>query len=756
MPFQYSKVSIDDFTGGITDNYINAQPNQFQIGDNFLIDDNGLRLRNGYHTIYDSESLQRIMGLFQMNDDIFVIRGASLYSFNVGALSIIQPPSLSSFFPVENDLSYPSATEWRNQLHITNKGVGLTYNRPMRVWKNDLDVFETVELGLPPVDGSLIVFNPSSGAGAFKYIYTIIYEYTYKVGDSTFKNVSAVYQEAVTTSVAIGTAGSTVNITGMPILNEARLDNNVIVKGIYRTEHNGLVSRKIADVVNANSFYLDSTPDATTWGDGILLYTNGGLVEHFQAPKCKYMMIVNDISYYMDVVEELDSGDEIRPYRFVQGIPNAPSAIDPTYFEDLDDDIVGGSHVAGLPILFTKSFIYRIEGRLNADGTGSIRKRVISDTIGCLSHNSIVRTGQGVFFAGLHGFYVTDGYKYKLLTINLDDSYAKLTTTAIQSDRITATYDEKNEQIIWACSESSAENDLGWVLDLATMAFTKINGIEMFFSTILYKDGVILRGDEQGFIYEHNEDDATDFRREFGVASVLWETERIPYKYKTVVIDGGDPHIRKWGHEATVSIKSNVPAALKLISNNDDGEKIADMKEIRLSGSWIWRDPNFLWRDEDFVWRLAETQVKQRRFPRGSARFRRKQLQMEPVKTNLYKSDVYDEATITVDPVDPSVYFLEITPPSRWPRNTTLDFIALETSTIGATPYSIKYQIAERISDQIIKISGGTILEGASQKWVISGFKRAQRMEIKAISMTMAPLDNVGGEYKTSESGENA
>jgi len=751
MPFKYDEIVIRDFTGGITDNYINANKNQYEIADNYLINDNGLELRSGNHVIYDSESLQRIMGLFAMNDDLFVIRGASFYRFNLGALDIIQPPSLSSFFPVENDQSYPSASEWRNQLHVTNKGVGNIYNRPMRVWKNDLNVFETVELGLPAFDGSGVLFTPTAVGATFNYLYAIIYEYTYKVGDTTFKNVSTVFQEAVTTGTAIG--ASSVNITNLPILNEARLDNSVIIKGIYRTQHNGTVFRKVGDVNNATTIFTDNIPDATTWADGILLYTDGGLVQHSQAPKCKYMMIVNDIAYYMNVIEELSTGEELRPYRFVQSIPNAPSAVDETFFEDLDDDIIGGAHVKGLPIIFTKSFIYRIEGRLNVDGTGTIRKRVISDTIGCVSHNGIVRTGQGIFFAGLHGFYVTDGYTYRSLTAEkLDDSYQKLVDTIAQGERIVGTYDQKNERILWACSDTTAENDLEWVLDLKSLNFTKINGIEMFFTHILYKDGNILRGDEQGFIYEFDDDDATDVRREFGVPSADWQTERIPYKYKSAAIDGGNPHIRKWGHEMTISIKSNVPAALKLTSNNDDGEKIKVMKEIRLSGSWIWRDPNFVWRNPEFVWRLAETQSSQRRFPRGSARFRRKQVQIEPARTNLFKSDNIDLADASyVDAGDPNEFYIDIPITTKWPTNILLDFITFED-----TDYVVEHQIVERVTDNRLRITGGTLFPGTDKKWVIKGFKRPQRMEIKALSITMAPMDNTGGDYKTSESGENS
>lgn len=747
MPFNYQQVMIRDFSGGITDNYINAQQNQCQIADNYLIEDTGLRLRSGNHVVYDSESLQRINGLFEMNNEIFVIRGASLYSLDSGALTAVLNPSGAALFAFENDNSYPESAEWRNQLHLINQGIGTNYNRPMRVWRDETNSLKSVEIGLPEM-GSVTGFD-----GTPIYLFRVIYEYTYMVGDTTFKTVSPFYQEYH------GTPTPIINVPELTSFAYPRLDVLTIKKVVYRNDStNSPAFRKVAEQDNNITLNIEIV-DYTPYEDGILLYTEGGLVEHFRAPKCKHMMIVNNVAYYMDVIEELDSGDELRPYRFVQSIPSAPSATDPTYFEDVDDDIVGGSHIKGLPIIFTKSFIYRIEGVIDASGNGSIRKRVISDSIGCVSNNSIVRTEQGIFFAGINGFYYTDGYQYKKLSKHLDDSYLDIVSDEDQIKRMIGVHDDKNQRIWFGCSEGTSENDLVWILDLNTFGFTKVRGLSMFFSSLLYLKGNVYRGDEQGYIYQFDDDDASDVRREFGVPAVDWETERIPYKYKTIAVDAGNPHVKKYGQEMTISINSTVPAVIKLISNNDDGEKTSEMKEIRLSGSWTWFDPNFVWRDPDFVWRLAETQTKKRHFPRGSSRFRRKQIEIEPARTNLFKSDVRDVCEITVDPLDANIFFLDLIAPVSWPRNIRYDFFVPETNTLqvlGDSPYNVEYQIIERTSDQRIKVAGSTLVESLGQKWIIRGFKRSQLMEIKAISMNVALIDNTGGEYKTNESGENS
>ena len=857
MPLNYSQLFVNDFNGGITDNYINAEVNQYKSADNFIIHDGELRLRFGNRVIYNASSTQRIMGIIKMNEEAFFGKGDSVFRFHDANYSqahtyaslqasivtgasirdaknaewtltkllsgekqgvkivtdhlslqidpadaaaldnsilyrlegyerfnnqtIINPPN-GTFFSVADDTSYMASAEWRDQLHITNSGTTspVVYNDPMRLWKESEspDVYKAVRLGLPAffVNPPFTEMTaPIVSGTALSYIYTMIFEYEYFVGDIKFKNVSAVHIETVQLATAIDTGngvqiGNFPDLTGVP-----RLDTTNIKIGIYRSQAAetgaGTVSRKIGEVSNGFAgVFLDEVKDedyTSTGFDelgspiddaGILLYTNGGLLEHFPAPKCKYLMVVNDICYYMNVIEELNSGDEIRPYRFVQSIPNAPSAVDLLSFEDLDDVIVGGNHINGLPIIFTKSFIYRIEGQINADGTGNVRKRVISDTVGCLSHKSIIRTNHGLFFAGNNGIYITDGYQVTSLTApELDDSYAELVSTVNKSNRITGTYDEKNELVYFGFSEIESENDVCWIYNINKRGFTKIRGIRMLFTSLMFFKKYVMRGDELGYIYEFNEGDSSDVRRDnSNPYATDWQKERIDFKYETVSIDGGNPHVRKWGNEFTVSLTSDIPSAMGLSSNNDDGKRVKPMKEIRLSGSWIWGDENFIWNDTDFEWRVSETTVKQRRFPKGSARFRRKQISIEPTQVNLYRSDIFDQAEVLDNPLDAQEYYVDLPADRGWPIHILNDSITFDVIDYTSPNVIINKRILRRESDQRIVIESGGVIGGAGKNWVISGYRRDQRFAIRGISVTFAQLDNVGGEYKISESGENA
>ena len=753
MPLDYKQLVINDFTGGITDKYINANLNEYKTADNFIIVDRGLALRPGYRVLYDRETSQRIMGMWDFDDVLMINRGQSLYRFDAGSLISIAPPSASAILEYSGDDVYPNAVEWRDQLYMTNTGQEspVAYSRPVRIWKNDAGNYEAGEIGLPQFDGSAVNVTPNT-PGSNNYVYAIHHSYEYKVGSTTFRSVSTTYQtEVIGVSSEIGSGGS-VTLTGLPILTSARIDVASVKKEIYRTIKDGTVLYRVGEIANGDTVFTDTFDDDTIQNNNIPIYTANGIVEEYQPPRCKYMIIVNDTAYFLAVTEELNAGDEIRPYSFAQSVPGSPNGYDPATIEDVDDIIMGGSHVNGLPIVMTKSYIYRIEGVIDAFGNGVVRKRVISDTIGCLSHNSIVRTGKGVFWAGNNGFYVTDGYDYTLLTDLLEETYEEISKTTERGQRITGTYDDKNERIIWAISDNDTENNKLFILDIKTLRFTTASGRQFFASALTFFNKELVRGDEAGYIYNHAEDEASDKVRDTDLPADQWEKAHIPFKFESVAWDFNNPHIRKWVQAATISTKSSIPASYRPVSNNDDGAKTKDMKEVRIGGTWVWRDPNFYWKDPDITWRLAETQSKTRHFPRASMRCRRKQIALEPVEITRFRSDVLGEAEISyVNIGDPSQYYVDIQPGVRWPVDITDDKILF-----AENNYQTEYLILER-TDTRLKIIGDTnITVGTNKAWHLKGFRRSQRMELKAISMRFAYLDNVGDKYRSTEDGDNA
>lgn len=755
---RYEDVQYTDFSGGITDKYIDGAPNEHPEIDNFIVNEIKKPVtRNGYSVAYDQETLQRIMGLFNLNGTILAFRGTEMWEYDdVSALTVVPTPNANPFFQVTGTSVYPSADEWRNQLLVTNRGElsPLDLNYPMVVYRNNLNALTSHEIGLPDYPEGNLLFAPATTAGGtFTYLYALHYSYEYQVGTVTHRTVSRTYSVLYETNTAIDTgAANDVELSFfdqiLPTANQMDVANIKIE--IYRTKDGGTTFYKLGEVANgfAGVFTDDNKDDGLEANE--VIYTSGGIVNHSKPPKCRFAFTINDKAYFCSVIEELASGDRFRPYRVVQSIPGNITGVFDSAFIDVDEDITGGASANGLPIIFTKSYIYRIEGQVDSEGNGVLRARVISDTIGCVSNNSIVNVGKQLYFAGNDGFYVTDGYRIDMLTPRLVDSYDEITENSTRAAKIYGTYDEENELIYWSVGDNDSENNKWWIFNLKIGGFTTASGKAFFSSATTQRDSSIYRGDEQGYIYDHNPAEFNDLIRDTSIAASLWETTHIPFALETNATDFQSTVFRKIVSNATITTKTATPAAYMPISINDDRDKIGDMQPVRLLSTDLWDVVNFIWDDPAILWKTAKTTSKQRHFPRSHSRCTRKQVRIEPAIVILYKSDTYDTADVAlVDPLDPLTFTVTLAVGTKWPTDIVNDSISFEDDN-----YLNTYNINSR-TDQTITCSGGGLTPGLAKKWQINGYKRQQRIEIKAIAMTYTTLSREGSRFQKEEEGGN-
>jgi hypothetical protein len=752
MPLRYAQTLLNDFSAGITDKIVNAPPNSAAALDNFFINEYGKpELRWGTTVKFEQDAVQRIMGLFLLNDDLFAFRNEEMYIYDsVGpSLTALTTPNPEPFFQSTGTEIYPNAAEWRDQLYVCNTD----NNRPMRIYRDNTNTLRAHEIGVPAFDGTSVNFTPPGVGSTFTYIYEIHWSYTYNVGGVTYKNVGQTYRETVESSVAIG-PGNPVSITGLPTLSVTnnQLDVSNFKIEIYRTQNNGTVPFLISTLNHGTATDSDTAADSTLLNNASI-YNADGSFEHTRAPKCKAMVVVNDIAYYLAPSDE-DTG-EVKPYRVQQSMPGIPSATDADFFEEFDDKVVGGSHINGIPLIMTETYIYRIDGAINVFGNGVMRKRVLSETAGCVSHNSIIRVNDRVYWMGRNGVYVTDGFKvdYIPAVLNLQDTYAELSSTEDRRKKVTATYDYREERIFWACSDNDVENNQLFVLNLKTGGFNKVKGNQFFPTALEYLDQEVVRGDELGYIYSHTEDVQSDLNRDVLNPVSDWVKTHIPYYFESALVDFGNPAMRKWVPEATMSFGVVSNMAVKPISNNDKSRVVAPMKEMRSVDSFFWNDPNFIWNDPNTSWRAAEVKTFQRHFPRGSARCRRKQVIMEPAQIIRYISDSLGNATVgEVNPGISTDLFVDLdTAGVIWPSDIVEQFIAFESE-----GYANLHSIKSRTDTQLIITGGGSPTLAADQKWQIVGFEKDQKFTIESISIRYANIDNQGDKFSTEQDGGNA
>ena len=145
-------VTINDFTGGITDNFIGAQSNQYETGDNFLVLDNKKGItRSG--TLTFATGLERIPAgnvrvadLFTHDDVFFQAAATQVWQTGSGSFSeMLGPVDSNLAFSVGAASNFTSHDEWNKHRMITSDAFG----SPKKIYKDNSSVMQIRNAGLP-------------------------------------------------------------------------------------------------------------------------------------------------------------------------------------------------------------------------------------------------------------------------------------------------------------------------------------------------------------------------------------------------------------------------------------------------------------------------------------------------------------------------------------------------------------------------------------------------------------------------------
>ena len=258
-------------------------------------------------------------------------------------------------------------------------------------------------------------------------------------------------------------------------------------------------------------------------------------------------------------------------------------------------------------------------------GRGFNRLRVISDTVGCVSNNSIVRTIRGLFFAAEDGFYYSDGFQLQKLSEHLNERYTLAVRSDAQSKRISGAQDPLTKRVYWSMQENpdDTDNNSIWVLDpfwgISTeSSFTSWDsGIDMKPTSLEFVDGNLVRADSRGYSLEHKEELFTDPVIDTGAAFTnLWETKGIIYDYTSCAYPFGTETGRKWVTKLLSIFKNLSNLSVQPISINDDSFIDKNLKEDRFRSNLTWGDAEVVWGDENLIWNFNGLIIVDRRFPK--------------------------------------------------------------------------------------------------------------------------------------------
>ena len=365
---QTKPFEVDDFSGGITDNYIQGRANQYKEGDNLLLTTNKKTFSREGSDLFDIDNpqvpngQQRVNSLIVFEEDTMLINSLkSVYYIDSGVFVTLQGPSSNGVLTDGDGLSNTSHAFWNDHVFITNDA----YSKPMKVFKNNLGVIQVRNAGLPALasDPTVVIGT----AGLLSYIYAFAYSNEYSTDQKTFLDIGPTKQIQVTLSSDPGVSANTIN--SIPIISNGVTDNfdttNIKVK-IYRTVGDGTELFEIGEVTNGTTTFNDNVSDSVVQSN-VPIYTTGGVLDNDEPPRCKYVHVTNSLGVYGNI----KTGTEIFRNRVLISVYNDPDSVPVGNIIDVDDEITGIGSVEHIPMVFCKKHIYRIDGFYDETGSGN-------------------------------------------------------------------------------------------------------------------------------------------------------------------------------------------------------------------------------------------------------------------------------------------------------------------------------------------------------------------------------------------------
>lgn len=749
-------LTITDFSGGITDYYIGGPANKYRIGDNFILYKHG-DLAKPYtrpgSVIYDATNFQipagaqRIGTLNYFENTLLVHSARKFYYISAGSWQTLQGPSGNDVFPtgvtVDNVVSLGL---WNKHLYVTSDG----FKKPQKIYKDSGGVLRLRTAGMPALASSPTI-TPSAAGNS--YLYRFTNEYTYDSAGLTFLDIGP------TTEVAVPSSGDpSVNpnaITVIPVIANGAIDNydtasaNLRV-GIYRTTNGGQVFYKVGSVANGTTTFNDNVSDALLV-DNELLYTEGGVVENDPPPLAKVVHVKSSYGYYANTSET----DGFHPNRVYQSIPDDIDSVPSTFFVDCDDEIIAVSSAQDTTILLGKKFTYRLDGSFDELGRGSMVTQKIGDTGGCVSSQSVVQTIDGVFWAGLDGFYFSDGFKVLRVNRGWNNTYAGLVsdTPALRKARIQGKYDPLTKRIWWAVQQGGGvDNDKTYMLDLNwglsdDMPFTSAsNGANYAPTALEFVNNELIRGDRRGYLFRHSSSVFTDPRVDTAVAPSTWSKATIFYNYQSCATNFGTDMVRKFVTRVSVASQNETNLSLQIVSSNDDSRQVTNLAPIRYKGNMIWGDPDVYWGDPEIIWNRIGLISEFRRMPQANLRCLYKQIYFQPAFVAIINSDQIGDVTVnnvakTATLVDTGSY--------DWPSDPIDYFIAF-----GNDNFTNVFQITGRTNDILTFADPAGFCPNGLQEWVIRGYPKGEIFNLISYTINWALGGRTQDHFSRSSTGE--
>lgn len=752
---QSQTLEVNDFSRGITDHYVNG--NAAEEMDNLVVlPDRSAILRPGSE-LWDEDNAQitagnqRIGQIINYNNSekLFVQSAKKFYyrSVTPGAYSTLTGPTSNDVLTAGSTSAYVSYAQWNRHLYVTDS----EFSPVMRIFKDSGGTYRVYNAGLPLLASTPTITAGAAGSGTYGYAFH--HYFTYTIGSEIFEDFGPVTVGSVSSAAAPDS--SAIQITNIPVLANSTTDNyatTTIKIYIYRTIDGGSTYYKVGDVTNGTTSLSDSMSDATASSMGLLLYTDGGILDNDSPPKAKYLHMCDKVMTYAHVKE----GSIVYPNKYKISVEDDPDSVPGANESTVENEITGVSSAAGVRIILTNNPIYRSEGKFDESGRGNLVDVRIHDSAGCISHRSIVQAEGAIFWAGNDGFYTSNGYQVQKISKHLNSRYKRWKDNLSDTRKIEGKYDLQNKRIIWTVQNdsSSLEVDMCTVLDLQwpigeESTFTTISNSTSFRPTSLeFFEGDMYRADSRGYVFRHDPELVTDKKVDTGATPADWEDKVIIYNYKGFATSLGTTMARKWVSQGVVNCKNRGNVSIQVNAINDDGVLTRPLKEIRWRRNFTWGDPDFIWGGDTCVWGPATLIKAKRRMPAGGLRLTYIQIQITNAYTVIQNSDTYGTATFDTSAKTAT---LDEAADFDWPAD-SVDYFLSQAS----DSYDKQFLVTARAANVLTYSDTANSSTSGSQAWLLKGHKKGEVINLLSYGLRYAPVLQNQETWTAGEGGENA
>lgn len=752
---------VDNFTGGVTDRYLQGDPSTAQKMENLVLDENGeLNQRPGVGQFDDivkqiPPGAQRIDSIWYFDETVFVKSSTKLYYWDTSDVSqtdwleLAGPSSNAAFAGTAVGQMF-SASNWNGHVFFTPaSNSSYSGNYTVKVYRNSSGNWTLIAAGLPDAADATtggVVISPTSSLGTgdsgrvfYRWYVVFSHEYTAQVdGNSiTFLDVgnpvldlSGTYDSFETTSNSY--QAGTYNYSNS---STEHYPTSTMKVWTYRTVGNGFIP-KYAVQDNMGATIVDNVDDSDLGADLYVGDLRNPISGNYPAPRARYSTLVDNRMVYA-ACEDTSSGDFFFD-RVMESKPGDLDSVPPTNFVDIGEEIVGLSHINVYPVVFTKDRVFRIEGHFDLYGNGYMRARIISETEGLVNDMSVIRLEDQILFASSNGFCWTDGFKVR----NITDAHLRETYKAILFKRdIAGTFNRKNKRALWTVcvpggSPISTPNTI-FCLDMRRPLNPEGGGV---FTTWVWENGnyqpncifyeednqEVLVGGYEGFVTAFKDDQKYDLVINTSQDVDEFSTMPIVPEYISAAVQGASKSLSIWMTKV-FCIFENITTNLSLTCGGYDDDTGTSYSLLPVRQRSVTGIHKF-----------------KRWWNRSNLRGIYKQFWVKKGLINIVWSDDYTTAstsgtTVTLDS-------------GSWPNYESMDLSGYYIYfNGGATGYLITAQSGGTLT---VSASPGTL---SNATWEVKGAPKTEGFHLKSVTMEFQQLgESYGGYGRDTDVGGNS